>query len=710
LRHLFYWISLAARRLRPWELAAAPGVDLRSPDDIFTICPRGLVTKEEKRHKTRIIVTDPEGGEESGQSASENDDSTGPSSPTVEEYVVFAHPSVKRFLMSEKLRDSKGLPSKFFIAEKEAHVELAEFVLQYLLTLESTNPSIAFLESRPFMSYATTSLIPHLQMMNTCQTDDWIPIPLLLKFFGSPIRPAYIYWLNTADPLGIGLHFNPANFPSPLYAAIQLDLQVVIDHLLETGAFLDFPASSGYSPLHFAVVRKDYDTASKLIKKGADLSQVNKDGISPLYLAVGTGATALVQELLTAGARINNREGECGNALQYACFLGHFDIVKVLLKHNADVTAEGGRFGMALQAASAIGHEEIVEALLNAKANPNFQGGILGNSIQAALTGGHTRVVERLIASGAAFDAQTNLIWTEAFDKYSAEEPENYGRNRSWQLSEYEIDLGYWSTESQKLLAASFAVFNNLSSEEQKISSRFPSENRRRSRLSETRDDDKKTVAKLCEYIHKAGKIGLEGQNTAGFFAKTVFHAWTIRCLAHTVPSERDKSSSCFLQAFQIVDSRNADQIVIENDTSGIYAAARMELVALYKIAFVLISTYGPLIWKLRRWLRPTIKLPPEKEIENTLQLLITQNRRFSLAMLTANASREASETTRLNTRILSQLETEIQRSNYQIGEYVQKAIQGMEERILNVIREELPQMIRDEFRKALQEYGMPKS
>lgn len=707
LRHLFYWISLAERRLSPRELAAAPGVNLRSPEDIFIICPRGLVFKEEKRHRITIIVTDPEGVEGNHENPSEDEDSATPSSQSVDEFVVFDHPSVKRFLMSKKLGDSKGLPSKFFIAENEVHVELAELILQYLLTIQESNPSTAFLESQPFLSYAATHLIPHLQKASPSKKDGCLNTPHLLDFFGSPVRPAYTYWMQTVDPLGVGTDSNLANCPSPLYAAVHLKLQIVIDHLLATGSFINSPGSKSHNPFHLAVTQKDYDLALKLITRGADPNQVNSENASPLYSAIGTGVKVLVQGLLDAGARIDNREGKYGNALQYACILGSFEIVKMLLEYSADVNAQGGYFGVALQAASAIGHEEIVELLLNAKANPNIHGGVLGNSIQAAVTGGHTRVVERLVASGVAFDAQTDLVWTEAFHKFRTGQNEYYHWNQSWQLGRSEISKDHL-TESQQLLAASFVVFNSLSSEEQRIFSRLESDKSRRILLRNKSDDDKTSVPKLIVSVRKASKIGLEGQNTAGFHAKAILHAWVIRCLVDTVLSQRPEYNKPLLQAFQIVDSRIADQSVIENDSSGIYAAARVELIALYEAAFAFFATYGALIGKHKIWRF----LTPQhgRSMEEALQPLITQDKRFSSAMIVANAGGVANKTANINARMLSQLQAEIKRINDHLDDHVQKPIEGMEERILNVIREELPQMIREEFRKVFQEYGMPKS
>lgn len=708
LRHIFYWISLAGRQLSLRELAAAPGVNLRNPDDVFVICPRGMVTKEEKRDPQPDANSDGDSGTE------QKPDSAADLGEAADKIVVFDHPSVKRFLSSQKLFGSKGITSRFFIAEKEVHIELAKLILEYLLTIRQSQISAAFLESEPFLSYAAGYCILHLRTTAATSADEGQITPLLLDLFGSPMRPGFLNWMRVANPLNSGNNFDlrETDCPSPLYAAIELRLQRVADHLIANGSFVNSHGGKYLTALHLALAQKDYNLALKLVEKGADPNQSDDRGFSPLYSAVWAGAKELVQKLLMSGAKIDNKEGQYGNALQLACYLGDLKIVQALFAYKPDVNAERGLFGTALQAASAAGHEHIVAMLLEKKARPDTPCGLLGNAIQAAVTGGHTGVVEQLVASGAAFDAKADSIWTEAFQKFEAE---TKGRKDwFWPLAHRSARSSWQGlSKSQQLLAAALVVLQRSPLETEKSLGRT-------SRHKLTRkgsDDDKVSPQEVIAFSNRICKIGLEGMDRGGFHSKALFQAAVSQSLLGILEIDARESprASMLLRASEIVESRKLDQSVVENDNSGVYAAARVELTELYKLAFMLVATFiesleslekGILRYKILMAFKPSLST---RHTDALWSSLLNQDQNFMSAMLMANTSAVSVQTTNLESRIMRELHGEIQRNKYEVDERFMVALRDIEGRILDTVRETLPGMIREEIQKAIQEHGSRK-
>lgn len=668
LRHIFYWISLAGRQLSLKELAAAPGVNLRNPDDIFVICPRGMVTKKEKRDPQPDTNSDGVSGTD------EKTESAADLGEAADEIVVFDHPSVKRFLSSQKLFRSKGITSGFFIAEKEVHIELAKLILEYLLSIRQSQISAVFLESEPFLSYAAGYCILHLRSTAASSADPGQITPLLLDFFGSPMRPGFLNWMRVANPLNSENNFDlrEIDCPSPLYAAIELRLQKVVDHLIANGSFVNSHGGKHLTPLHLALSQKEYTLALRLVEEGADPNARDDRGASPLYSAVGAGAKELMQKLLISEANIDNKEGDYGNALQLACYLGDLNIFQALFAYKPDVNAEGGLFGTALQAASAIGHKDIVAMLLEKKARPDTSCGLLGSAIQAAVTGGHIGVVEQLVASGAAFDAKGDSIWAEAFQKF--EDESDY-----WIRALVPRRGSRWQglSKSQQLLAAALVVLQQSPSEKNK-SLHSPS-------------------------IRRINNIGLEGSDRGGFLSKALFQAAVSRLL--TMDTSK-YSRVPLLRASEIVESRKALQSVVEHDNSGVYAAARVELTELYKLAFMLVAP--SMKFTGMRWLMFFNPQLSDHSHNALLYSLLNQDRRFMSAM--ANASAASVQTTNLESRIARELHGEIQRNKYELDERFMVALRDIERRILDTVRETLPGMIREEIKKAIQEHGPRKN
>jgi hypothetical protein len=175
LRHIFYWISLAERQLSLKEIAAAPGVKLRDPNDVFTICPKGMIAKERKPANR-----DEDKDQDSGSGSDQAEDSD----QDADEIITFDHPSVKRFLSSQNLKELNQKPAtEFFIADQAVHPELTKLTLEYLLALQQPQISATILETEPFLSYAAQYWAAHLQKTRAVTKDESEITPKLLELF-----------------------------------------------------------------------------------------------------------------------------------------------------------------------------------------------------------------------------------------------------------------------------------------------------------------------------------------------------------------------------------------------------------------------------------------------------------------------------------------------------------------------------------------------
>ena len=384
LSRIFRLISLALRQLTLNEVAAAPGIDLFNPNDVFVICPSGLIRLEEER-----------------------------------KIVTFDHTSVNKFLHSRKSKAAdQGVISLFFIAEKEDQLVLTSLLLDYIL--QSTEPLLSLsdaLERRPFLQYAVENWYEH---MKRSQVDLQSDEPLrrkVLDLFGDPMIPAFLNWMRLVNLEGNEHNFKLSEYccPSPLYIAMLLELWDVVHHLINNRSYINTYEGKLGTVLQFAAFRELDDLAILLVDKGVDVNRIANGQPSALYEVAFRNEDKLVQILLEAGARVDAPESKFGTVLQMACYHGFRAVVEKLLAHQAEVNAEGGIFGTALQAASAAGHLDTVSMLLEREANPDVKSGLLGTPCLAASTGGHLEIVTLLKAYGATFDDGSDCIWRYSF-------------------------------------------------------------------------------------------------------------------------------------------------------------------------------------------------------------------------------------------------------------------------------------------------------
>lgn len=135
---------------------------------------------------------------------------------------------------------------------------------------------------------------------------------------------------------------------SPLNIAIRTDQINIVKTLLENGANINKPTTTGCTPLHLAI-QNDQTNSLELIK--LLLERKYECGVNhympgvgtPLYLACSRNQLPIVKMLIMRKANVNQVGDGGQTALQVACSRGNTDIVQELLCYRAELHSEGQR-------------------------------------------------------------------------------------------------------------------------------------------------------------------------------------------------------------------------------------------------------------------------------------------------------------------------------------------------------------------------------
>lgn len=506
LSRIFYWISVAMRQLTTFELVAAPGVNLSSPEELSEICPSGMIRLEEQKPPD---MDDPDLPEQEAQKWS----GTNP------EIVTFDHPSVKRFLYSRILQQSSDDRIRpFFVSENTVNAEFASLMIDHLLAIKQPRMESSIFTKSPFLPYAAQYWHEHLRAV---PGEDEVLNGKLLTLFADPMNPAYVNWIRVCNPENEmqDLELAQDSCPSPLYVAVFLGFDGISKHLVDNRSYINGVGGLRNTTVQLAAQRGYTEILQELIAAGEDVDKTADDQRTALWIAVEYGNAEIVQTLLAGGA---NPDAKCvpfGPALQLASFRGVTKIVESLLTSGADVNLQSGRFGTALQAAAEAGHSEIVDTLLEWGAKPDVVGGLLGTAIQAAATGGHAEIVKMLAAKDVAWDEERDSTWRDAYHLWRSKSSER--RIVESFLSE-EL-LGEFGI--QRMLVAVLKVFSSLSAESIRKAMEAIGKRGGHPQL----DAIVANSLKLVDQIRRQGQEGIESGH---YVYRALFWAMLFRCTA----------------------------------------------------------------------------------------------------------------------------------------------------------------------------------
>jgi len=319
---LFQCVAAASRPLRTEELAeflafdfnagSAPTflADWRSEDpesEVLSIC------------SALLVVVKPLGG-----------------SPVVQ----FAHFSVKEYLTSARLAETKDTISRFRVSMTAAHTIVAQACLGMLLHLDE-NITKDRLKEFPLAEYAAEHLVAHAQFEKVSSE---VQDGMKRLFDPGKSHLSVWVWINDPEPYqnqsGLSEHPVEARATPLHYAAVcnMLDIAtfLIVEHSQDVNA-------RGFSreetPLHVSSRWGHVEIARVLLEHGADREARDRIDWSPLERASNGEHVELVQVLLEYGADANARDKERRTPLYLASDWRKPAVVQALLKHGADVKA-----------------------------------------------------------------------------------------------------------------------------------------------------------------------------------------------------------------------------------------------------------------------------------------------------------------------------------------------------------------------------------
>lgn len=355
---ILQWLAFSARLLGLREVAEATAITL---DDIPRFHPEDRI-----RHYTDVLaicsslvsVSAPvRTWRDFGfvQASSEVPQSLTPSLLTGDRCVRLAHYSVKKYLVSERIKRSKA--ALYNIGEASANAFLAGSCLAYLVHFEQPFCDLVsrYMAEYPLLRYSASEWDVHLSSSGYLNRDTCID--LVLKEFFLSDNSSFANW-KLIPQLG---QYNLRK-RSPLYYASRSGLLDIGKNLLEQGVSIDGRTKSTTrlfnsrdTPLFAAAIFGHETVVSLLLDHIANVSQRDSYLSATYHMARDRVATYYLDATLS---------------LLAAVCAGHVEVVKVLLeKQTIDVGAN--EYKVLYRDAIAGGHRAVADLLKEYGADPN---------------------------------------------------------------------------------------------------------------------------------------------------------------------------------------------------------------------------------------------------------------------------------------------------------------------------------------------------
>ena len=318
--------------------------------------------------------------------------------------VQFSHFTVKEYLTSARLAETKDTISRFHVSMTPAHTIVAQACLGALLHLDE-NITEDSLKDFPLAEYAAEHWVDHarfngvspnildgmkrlfdprkhhlsvwLWMYNPIFPEDPVsdsdrPEKAVL----TPLHYAAICGLCDVAAFLIAERWHEISEavdddPTPLHLASEFGHADFVHFLLERGADTTIVDDMGFTPLCRASDEGHAEVARILLKRGSDIEiNLNDFNMTPLQLALYKGHVEVARVLLAFGANKEVRDEMGSTPLHSASTSGQLAIVRMLLEHGADLESQDDRGFAPLHLASAKGQLAVVRILLEHGANP----------------------------------------------------------------------------------------------------------------------------------------------------------------------------------------------------------------------------------------------------------------------------------------------------------------------------------------------------
>jgi ankyrin repeat protein len=354
--------------------------------------------------------------------------------------VQFSHFSVKEYLTSPRLAQSRGDVSKFYVDLNAAHTIIAQACLGTLLQLgEHADNSDS--KRLPLVEYAAQHWVEHAQFEDVSLRvrdgmDDlfdnskphftaWLRAHDIDERWGSfesgsrdaigsPLYyAAFCGFYDLAERL-IMKHPEQVNLAggliiAPLPAALSKRHFRVADLLSKHGAVVDVRDHWKWTPLHVtAGIPESIDITRWLLKHGANPSAQMPYHQTPLHRAAFRMNLEAVKVLLEYNPDINLRDQHGDTPLHLILTKASpsppefvVEIVQQLLEYGADPNISRADGSTPLHQASYHGSLEVAHLLVSCRANIDEKDGKGKTPFQVASSDGHDEIMKLLLEQGA---------------------------------------------------------------------------------------------------------------------------------------------------------------------------------------------------------------------------------------------------------------------------------------------------------------------
>jgi ankyrin repeat protein len=329
--------------------------------------------------------------------------------------IQFAHFSVKEYLTSARLAESKDTISRFHISMTPAHTIVAQACLGVLLHLDE-NITEESLKDFPLAEYAAVHWVDHAQIENvSSKVQDGMK-----RLFDPSKNHLLIWdWIYSPDSDDPGLRSARSEYPTearatPLqYAALcnmyDIATFLILEHSQDVNA-RGFEREE--TPLHVSSRLGYVEIARVLLKHGADTEARDNGGHSPLDWVAHEGHEEFAHVLLEHGADANAQDNERCTPLYWASYCGKPAVARVLLSHGADVTAQCEDNRTPLHRADG---EEAARLLLEHGADVNALDIENRTPLHGVSELGHVGAARVLLEHGAGVNAQDKERCTQLY-------------------------------------------------------------------------------------------------------------------------------------------------------------------------------------------------------------------------------------------------------------------------------------------------------
>jgi len=315
--------------------------------------------------------------------------------------IQFTHFSVKEYLMSKRLAESKDTISRFHVSMGPAHTIVAQACLGVLLHIDETITEDD-LEKFPLAEYAAMHWVGHARFSDVSRN-----IEDGMKCLFDPDNRHLAVWVWIYDPESPALRHERSQRPSearatPLHYAAFCGIQDIIEFLIVERS-QDVNArgfGQNGTPLVVASREGHSAVARVLLEHGADTESRDDDTYSPLEWASEKGHVDVLKVLLEYSADMKARDKKMRTALHMASSYGQLATARTLLEHGADVDAKSKHNGTPLHQAA---NEGVARVLLEYGADPNvhWQGNNNRTPLHRALESHRSEVTRVLLENGA---------------------------------------------------------------------------------------------------------------------------------------------------------------------------------------------------------------------------------------------------------------------------------------------------------------------